>query len=70
MTTFPAAVLLVLAATQAPGSRPAIPEPAEAPSVAQGTESLPESKVGKDSFKKIFSFSEDANQKEQVQAAA
>jgi hypothetical protein len=70
MTTFPVAALLVLAATQAPSSRPAIPEPAGAAPITLGTEGRLETAVGTHSFKKLFTVSEDAIQKARLQAAA
>lgn len=70
MTTFPIAALVVLAATQAPSSRPVRFEPAGAAPVMLRTEGVPETAVGTHSFKKLFTASEDAIQKARLQAAA
>ena len=70
MTTLPAGAWRVVAATPASRSRPATPEPAGAAPVTLGTERLPETAVGSQSFKKLFTVSEDEIQKAQLHAAA
>jgi hypothetical protein len=70
MTSFPLGVLIVVAATQASSSKPAVPEPAGPAPITLTAEGLPATAVGTDAYKKLFTVSEDAMQKARTQAAA
>jgi hypothetical protein len=66
MTSFPLGVLIVVAATQAPISRPAVPDSAGAAAVTLETEGLPETSVGTHCFNQVFTNSVEKIQKAQL----
>ena len=70
MTSVPFVALIVLAAAQAPGSPQPSPEPLGTPPTISSIGDLPETAVGKQSFDKLFTGSEDDIRKARAQLQA